>query len=160
MKKTSRFLLALAGLLVSITAYSAVPPSTHAEEARIPAIKLINTPDNHSAFVTGSVPALEKITAQKFWLSNSTEDWEMNVHPAPRKQYVITLKGTLKFRVSDGSTFLLSPGTVLIAADTQGEGHSWEMVEGTEWVRIYIPIVDDSDYFTPAASGTATPKTH
>nr|UKE83800.1 hypothetical protein KXZ65_23105 [Pectobacterium sp. PL152] len=23
------------------------------------------------------------------------------------------------------------------------------MVEGTEWVRIYIPIVDDSDYFTP-----------
>ncbi|KHT24772.1 hypothetical protein [Pectobacterium brasiliense] len=160
MKKTSRFLLALAGLWFSVTAYSAAPPSPHAEETRIPAIKLINTPDNHSAFVTGSVPALEKITAQKFWLSNSTEAWEMNVHPAPRKQYVITLKGTLKFRVSDGSTFLLSPGTVLIAADTQGEGHSWEMVEGTEWVRIYIPIVDESDYFTPGASVTAAPKAH
>ncbi|MBA0166351.1 MULTISPECIES: hypothetical protein [Pectobacterium] len=160
MKKTSRFLLALAGLWISITTYSTASPSTHAEEARIPAIKLINTPDNHSAFVTGSVPALEKITAQKFWLSNSTEAWEMNVHPAPRKQYVITLKGTLKFRVSDGSTFLLSPGTVLIAADTQGEGHSWEMVEGTEWVRIYIPIVDESDYFIPDASSAAAAKAH
>ncbi|MBA0216792.1 hypothetical protein H4F33_14535 [Pectobacterium brasiliense] len=160
MKKTSRFLLALAGLWFSVTAYSAAPPSPHAEETQIPAIKLINTPDNRSAFVTGSVPALEKITAQKFWLSNSTEAWELNVHPAPRKQYVITLKGTLKFRVSDGSTFLLSPGTVLIAADTQGEGHSWEMVEGTEWVRIYIPIVDESDYFTPDASVTVAAKAH
>ncbi|BES84746.1 hypothetical protein PEC302107_11010 [Pectobacterium araliae] len=159
MKKTSRFLLAFAGLLASVTAYSATAPSS-TEVPRIPAIKLINTPDNHSAFVTGSVPALEKITAQKFWLSHSTEDWEMNVHPAPRKQYVITLKGTLKFRVSDGSTFLLSPGTVLIAADTQGEGHSWEMVEGTEWVRIYIPIVEDSDYFTPNSSVAVAPKTH
>ncbi|WP_113625856.1 cupin domain-containing protein [Pectobacterium peruviense] len=160
MKKTSRFLLALAGLLVSVTAYSATSPSPHAEENRIPAIKLINTPDNHSAFVTGSVPALEKIAAQKFWLSNSTEAWEMNVHAAPRKQYVITLKGTLKFRVSDGSTFLLSPGTVLIAADTQGEGHSWEMVEGTEWVRVYIPIMEDNDYFTPNSSVTAAVKAH
>lgn len=160
MKKTSRFILALAGLWFSVTAYSAAPPSPHVEETRIPAIKLINTPDNRSAFVTGSVPALEKITAQKFWLSNSTEAWEMNVHPAPRKQYVITLKGTLKFRVSDGSTFLLSPGTVLIAADTQGEGHSWEMAEGTEWARIYIPIVDESDYFTPDASATVAPKAH
>ncbi|AIA71274.1 putative exported protein [Pectobacterium atrosepticum SCRI1043] len=160
MKKTSCFLLALAGLLVSITTYSATSPSPHTEETRIPAIKLINTPDNHSAFVTGSVPALEKITAQKFWLSNSTEAWEMNVHAAPRKQYVITLKGTLKFRVSDGSTFLLSPGTVLIAADTQGEGHSWEMVEGTEWVRIYIPIVEDNDYFIPNSSVTVVAKAH
>lgn len=68
MKKTSRFLLALAGLLVSITAYSATPSPTHPEETRIPAIKLINTPDNHSAFVTGSVPALEKLPRKNFGL--------------------------------------------------------------------------------------------
>ncbi|GKX41930.1 hypothetical protein SOASR015_09640 [Pectobacterium carotovorum subsp. carotovorum] len=103
---------------------------------------------------------MEKITAQKFWLSNATEAWEMNVHPAPRKQYVITLKGTLKFRVSDGSTFLLSPGTVLIAADTQGEGHSWEMVEGNEWVRIYIPIVEDNDRFVPDLLAATASQTH
>ncbi|MEH2920343.1 hypothetical protein ACFFL1_01445 [Samsonia erythrinae] len=150
MRKIPRFLLAFAGLFVSFTACSAVPSSSHVEPAtRIPAIKLINTADHHAAFVVGSVPALEKITAQKFWLSNSTEAWEMNTHPAPRKQYVITLQGTLKFRVSDGSTFLLSPGTILIADDTKSEGHSWEMVKGDKWVRVYIPVVGDDDHFIP-----------
>ncbi|MEI7189616.1 hypothetical protein [Dickeya dianthicola] len=114
---------------------------------RIPAIKLITTPDNHSAYLKGSVPALEKISAQNFWINNSVEEWEKNTHPAPRKQYVITLKGKLKFKVSDGSTFILSPGTVLLAEDTNGEGHSWELIDGDEWVRVYIPMTSNNDYF-------------
>ncbi|KAA9001171.1 hypothetical protein FJU30_07955 [Affinibrenneria salicis] len=147
MNKAKLVLLMVASMAVSITGYCqpAKTPNEHA--ARIPAIKLINTPDNHSAFIKGSIPALEKISAQKFWLSNSTEDWEKNTHPAPRKQYVITLKGKLQFKVSDGSTFTIAPGTVLLAEDTGGAGHSWEMVEGSEWVRVYIPMVDDKDDF-------------
>ncbi|PWC16092.1 hypothetical protein [Brenneria corticis] len=147
MKKAKLLLLALAVLSVSMAGYGASSTATESAEARIPAIKLINTPDNHSAFLTGSIPALEKIPAQKFWISNSTEDWEKNVHPAPRKQYVITLKGTLKFKVSDGATFIIAPGTVLLAEDLQGEGHSWEIIDGSEWVRAYVPIIDDNDYF-------------
>ncbi|AIR68038.1 hypothetical protein [Dickeya fangzhongdai] len=120
---------------------------TSTNPARIPAIKLITTPDNHSAYLKGSIPALEKITSQNFWINNSVEEWEKNTHPAPRKQYVITLKGKLKFKVSDGSTFILSPGTVLLAEDTNGEGHSWELIDGDEWVRVYIPMTDNNDYF-------------
>ncbi|ATO33029.1 hypothetical protein DZA65_02083 [Dickeya dianthicola] len=115
--------------------------------SRIPAIKLITTPDNHSAYLKGSVPALEKISAQNFWINNSVEEWEKNTHPAPRKQYVITLKGKLKFKVSDGSTFILSPGTVLLAEDTNGEGHSWELIDDDEWGRVYIPMTSNNDYF-------------
>ncbi|WES91240.1 hypothetical protein [Dickeya fangzhongdai] len=120
---------------------------TSTQPSRIPAIKLITTPDNHSAYLKGSIPALDKIPAQNFWINNSVEEWEKNTHPAPRKQYVITLKGKLKFKVSDGSTFILSPGTVLLAEDTNGEGHSWERIDGDEWVRIYIPMTDNNDYF-------------
>nr|WP_042862040.1 hypothetical protein [Dickeya sp. NCPPB 3274] len=120
---------------------------TSTNPARIPAIKLITTPDNHSAYLKGSIPALEKIPSQNFWINNSVEEWEKSTHPAPRKQYVITLKGKLKFKVSDGSTFILSPGTVLLAEDTNGEGHSWELLEGDEWVRVYIPMTDNNDYF-------------
>ncbi|QOL16720.1 cupin domain-containing protein [Dickeya dianthicola] len=120
---------------------------TENNPSRIPAIKLITTPDNHSAYLKGSVPALEKIPAQNFWINNSVEEWERNTHPAPRKQYVITLKGKLKFKVSDGSTFILSPGTVLLAEDTNGEGHSWELIDGDEWVRVYIPMTSNNDYF-------------
>ncbi|GKS74448.1 hypothetical protein AVME950_06150 [Acidovorax sp. SUPP950] len=118
------------------------------EAARIPAIKLYSTPDHHAAFVRGTVPALHKIPSQQFWLSNSVEPWEQNTHPAPRRQYVVPLQGVLEFRVSDGSTFRLAPGTVLLAEDTQGEGHSWKIVSNDkEWVRAYIPMVSENDEF-------------
>ncbi|MFE8104145.1 hypothetical protein RBA71_22015 [Brenneria goodwinii] len=147
MKKAKLFLLTVAALSLPLAGYGEPAKTTDKSESRIPAIKLTNTADNHSTFLKGNIPALEKIPAKQFWISNSTEDWEKNTHPAPRKQYVVTLKGTLKFKVSDGSTFTVAPGTVLLAEDTQGEGHSWEMVEGSEWVRAYIPITDNNDYF-------------
>ncbi|SFE25477.1 hypothetical protein [Paracidovorax konjaci] len=122
------------------------------EAARIPAIKLYNTPDHQAAFVRGTIPALRKVPSQEFWLSNSVEPWEQSTHPAPRRQYVVTLQGELEFRVSDGSTFRLAPGTVLLAEDTQGAGHSWKMLPpATEWVRAYIPMVPgSSDGFEPS----------
>jgi hypothetical protein len=35
---------------------------------------------------------------------------------------------------------------VLLAADTAGEGHSWDIVDGKEWVRVYIPVGDDDRF--------------
>ncbi|MCA7012216.1 hypothetical protein LF934_06105 [Dickeya dadantii] len=141
-----KFKICLLMAIVSLIPLKGIA-ETSAAPSRIPAIKLITAPDNHSAYLKGSIPALEKIPSQKFWINNSVEEWEKNTHPAPRKQYVITLKGKLKFKVSDGSTFILSPGTVLLAEDINGEGHSWELVEGDEWVRVYIPMADNNDYF-------------
>lgn len=115
-------------------------------EYSIPAVKLINTADNHSAFIRGSIPSLAKTSSDNLYFSNRFEEWQKGVHPAPKKQYVVTMKGKLKFKVSDGSTFIIEPGTVLIADDTEGEGHSWDIVEGKEWVRIYIPVGDDDNF--------------
>ncbi|MFP1943908.1 hypothetical protein [Lonsdalea quercina] len=148
MKKAKAFLFMAAALAVSLKGYCESGKVTVAEEVRIPAIKLINVEGDNSSFVKGSIPVLEKIPTQKFWISNSTEDWEKNTHAAPRKQYVITLKGTLKFKVSNGSTFIIAPGTVLLAEDLKGPGHSWEIIDGNEWVRAYIPMEGDKDYFT------------
>lgn len=145
MKKITQLLLATAGLVISVAAF-ADTIKTNESEHRIPAIKLINTPDNHSAFIKGSVPSLAKLSSQNLYFSNTFEEWQKGVHPAPKKQYVVTMKGKLKFRVSDGTTFIIEPGTVLLAADTAGEGHSWDIVDGKEWVRVYIPVGDD-DHF-------------
>ncbi|QHM96930.1 hypothetical protein [Kosakonia sacchari] len=145
MKKITQLLLATAGLVISVAAF-ADTIKTNESEHRIPAVKLINTPDNHSAFIKGSVPSLAKLSSQNLYFSNTFEEWQKGVHPAPKKQYVVTMKGKLKFRVSDGSTFIIEPGTVLLAADTTGEGHSWDIVDGKEWVRVYIPVGDD-DHF-------------
>lgn len=114
----------------------------------IPAVRLINNSDGSCTFEKGRIPTLKHMNTSTFWISNKTEDWEKNAHPAPRRQYVITLKGNIKFKVTDGSTFIIKPGTVLLAEDLKGKGHSWDMVHSKEWERLYVPIAEDADdYF-------------
>lgn len=145
MKKIIRLSGAVISILISMTVH-ADSGKKEAAEHRIPVVKLINTTDNHSAFIRGSIPSLAKISSENLYFSNTFEEWQKGIHPAPKKQYVVTMKGKLKFKVSDGSTFMIEPGTVLLADDTQGEGHSWDIVEGKEWVRVYIPV-GDNDHF-------------
>lgn len=111
----------------------------------IAAIRLKSNSDGSSTFEKGKLPSLQEINVSSFWISRQTEDWEKNTHPAPRRQYVVTLKGKIRFKVSDGSTFLLEPGIILLAEDTEGVGHSWEIEEGEKWERIYIPMNENSE---------------
>ncbi|MDQ0592000.1 hypothetical protein QFZ37_000369 [Chryseobacterium ginsenosidimutans] len=113
----------------------------------ISAVRLFNNSDGTSAFKTGKLPILKPMNTSTFWISNKTEDWEKTEHPAPRRQYVVTLDGIIRFKVSDGSTFLIKPGIILLAEDIEGKGHSWEIIEGEKWVRLYIPITDDAESF-------------
>jgi quercetin dioxygenase-like cupin family protein len=63
-------------------------------------------------------------------------DW----HTAPRRQYVLTLSGTLEFVTRDGETFTLAPGDVLLAEDTVGSGHRWRLVDDRPWRRVYVTL--------------------
>ncbi len=114
-------------------------------EGKMPAVRLINNPDGTCSFQKGFIPTLKHANTSTFWTSNKTEEWEKNAHPAPRRQYVVTLKGKIRFKVSDGSTFLIEPGTILLAEDLKGTGHSWEMVHSKSWERLYIPINEGAD---------------
>lgn len=114
----------------------------------IKAIKLFNTENNRCSFQQGTLPAFTKIEASHFFVQTNIENYELHPHPAPRYQFVVTLKGRLRFTVSDGSTFIIEPGIILIVSDLAGEGHSWELIEGSEWHRIYIvPPANAEDIF-------------
>lgn len=115
------------------------------EASDIPAYRLISNPDGTSSFEKGTIPSLKHMNTASFWYSNKTEPWEKNKHTAPRKQYVVTVKGKIKFKVSDGSTFIIEPGVILLAEDLKGQGHSWDMVDSDVWERLYIPITENSD---------------
>ena len=46
-------------------------------------------------------------------------DW----HPAPRKQFVLVLKGVMEVEAGDGERRKFTSGRVLVVADTEGRGH-------------------------------------
>ena len=124
------------------------PIQKPAKNAYLKAIRLINKDDNTCAFETGYIPVRQHINVNYFFAQTEVDAYEKIPHPAPRRQYVITLKGKLEFNVTNGDTFILEPGIILIAADTKGLGHTWQILEGDEWERLYIPLEEGAeDYF-------------
>ncbi|MEN4473771.1 hypothetical protein [Mycolicibacterium cosmeticum] len=72
-------------------------------------------------------------------------------HTAPVRQLVVTLAGTLQFSTRDQETFLLHPGDVLLAEDTTGTGHQWELVGTDPWRRMYVVLAPGAEVpFIPA----------
>lgn len=65
---------------------------------------------------------------------------ELPWHDAPRRQYVVTLTGTLEFTTRDGMTFRIAPGDVLLAEDTAGGGHRWRLLDDQPWTRVYLQL--------------------
>ena len=61
-------------------------------------------------------------------------------HTAPVRQLVVTLSGTLDFETRAGQHFQLAPGDILLAEDTVGGGHSWELVDEQPWRRVYLVL--------------------
>jgi len=67
----------------------------------------------------------------------STPDWEP--HVAPRRQWVIVLRGRAEVTVSTGERREFGPGDVLLFEDTEGEGHvSTPLTEDLAFAMIAI----------------------
>lgn len=114
------------------------------------AFRILHDATGQSYFEEGSLSEHVDFNATRFFIRTTIEEYQKHQHPAPRYQYVVTLKGTLRFTTSDGKSFILEPGVLLVAKDTLGEGHSWELLEGDVWSRIYIvPDEDADDKFIP-----------
>jgi hypothetical protein len=115
-----------------------------AQPGYISAIRLLNTADGGCTFETGRLPTSTHLPVG-YWFAGTYNDNENLPHAAPRTQYVVTLKGKLRFTVSNGDTFLLEPGIILVAKDVHGPGHTWDLIEGDTWERLYLPFAADAD---------------
>jgi quercetin dioxygenase-like cupin family protein len=66
-------------------------------------------------------------------------------HTAPVRQLVVTLAGTLQFSTRDAEQFTLHPGDVLLAEDTEGSGHQWQLIGTDPWRRMYVVLAPGAD---------------
>jgi hypothetical protein len=65
-------------------------------------------------------------------------------HPAPIRQFVLTLSGTLEFETRLGNRFTIRPGDILLAEDTTGGGHRWRLLGDAPWRRAYVILASGS----------------
>jgi quercetin dioxygenase-like cupin family protein len=101
----------------------------------------INVKLEQSPGAPGGVERSEvNVTRLQFlrWPPGVVNDW----HPAPARQYVITLSGRGEVELASGKKILLEPGRVLLAEDVSGKGHITRTLGTEVWIRITIPLAD------------------
>ena len=67
-------------------------------------------------------------------------DYDLDWHPAPRRQYIINLDAGVQITASDGETRVIGAGEVLLVEDVAGKGHLSKAVGGKMRHSIFVPI--------------------
>ena len=57
-----------------------------------------------------------------------SQGWTGDFHPAPARQFVVQVEGSLEVTMSDGTTLTTGPGTVWLVEDTSGKGHRTKVI--------------------------------
>ena len=63
-------------------------------------------------------------------------DW----HPAPRRQFMITLSGQVEIGLGDGTSRRFGAGDVMLAEDLTGEGHTTRVVSDRPRIAAVVPL--------------------
>ena len=69
--------------------------------------------------------------------------YDLDFHNAPRRQFVINLKGSVEIETGSGEKRLLGPGDILLAEDTTGRGHISRAVGDGIRESIFLPLEED-----------------
>ncbi len=70
-------------------------------------------------------------------------DYDLDFHHAPRRQFVVNLRGAVDITVGSGETRRLQSGDILLAEDTTGQGHKSRAVDGRPRTCLFVPIDED-----------------
>jgi hypothetical protein len=57
-------------------------------------------------------------------------DYDLDWHPAPRRQYIINLDAGVQITASDGEARRIGAGEILLVEDTWGKGHLSKALDG------------------------------
>jgi hypothetical protein len=61
-------------------------------------------------------------------------------HVAPRRQFVVHVKGEVEVEVSDGEVRRFGPGSVVLVEDTHGAGHITRALGGRARTTLFIAL--------------------
>jgi len=66
----------------------------------------------------------------------------LDLHPAPRRQYLITMAGSWEIEAGNGVKKIFKAGDVMLADDTTGEGHRSRVLGNEPHIFMTVPLAD------------------
>ena len=66
--------------------------------------------------------------------------YDLDWHPAPRRQYIINLDAGVQITASDGEARTIGAGEVILVEDTTGKGHLSKAVDNKIRNCIFVPV--------------------
>ncbi len=85
---------------------------------------------------------ISETIAAKGVMFRQSREYFINWHNAPHRQFVVNLTGTVEIVASDGEKRRLGPGSILLAEDLTGKGHTSRGLGGEERISLFIPLAD------------------
>lgn len=70
----------------------------------------------------------------------NTGAYDLDWHPAPRKQFVVNLTGEVQITASDGEVRVFGPGSIMLADDTTGKGHRSKATSDDERLSLFVVL--------------------
>src|ERR1700704_5240471 len=67
-------------------------------------------------------------------------DYDLDWHPAPRRQYIINLDAGVQITASDGESRVIGAGEVVLVEDTHGKGHLSKALDGKLRNCIFVTL--------------------
>ena len=110
-------------------------------------VRLFTGPDSKSHFEDVDVDLREQSPATQLSdplavttlvFRRNTSDYQVDWHPAPRRQFVINLTGEVEIEASDGEVRRFGPGSIMLAEDTTGKGHISRAASDAERLSLFV----------------------
>jgi hypothetical protein len=82
----------------------------------------------------------ERLPATGIIFRETTGEYDLDWHKAPRRQYIINLDAGVRITASDGESRVIGAGEVILVEDTTGKGHLSKSVGGKMRRSIFVPV--------------------
>ena len=82
----------------------------------------------------------KRLPATGIIFRETSGDYDLDWHPAPRRQYIINLDAGAELTASDGETRVIGAGEVILVEDISGKGHLSKSVGGKLRHSIFVPV--------------------
>jgi len=81
-----------------------------------------------------------RLPANGIIFRETSGDYDLDWHPAPRRQYIINLDGGVKITASDGEAREIGAGEVILVEDVTGKGHLSKSIGGKMRRSVFVPV--------------------